>query len=366
MTEKQRFEAVLDGVRPDRTPWYADMGYYHHYLAQTDRLTPEWGGEAGYFNMCRDLKCGVMYYGRCPLKIHQGGGVEFASRTYGDTTYSQYMTPIGAISQTTVYSRKSYSGGITKHFVETIEDLRVMCHICENMRYEADFAPYERIRELMGENGVIFNIPPICVSAVQKLVTRWSGVENLVNVMAGDIEEFDEIIERIQEADSPIYDIVCDFGERYVEFCDNLSSEVTGRRIFEKYNMPYYKKLTDKLHKAGKKVGIHIDGTLSPCLSLLPQCGFDLAESVTPAPVGDIGLEDLRPAVGDDFIIMGGLPGALFSERYSEQYFDDYLKQLAKISKPGEKFIIGAADQVPPDAVIGRMRKVREMVENNM
>ncbi|MCL2815438.1 MAG: hypothetical protein FWD23_12630, partial [Oscillospiraceae bacterium] len=130
--------------------------------------------------------------------------------------------------------------------------------------------------------------------------------------------------------------------------------------------MPYYKKLNDKLHKAGKKTGIHIDGTLSPCLSLLPLCGFDLAESVTPAPVGDIGFERLFETVGDDFIIMGGLPGALFSARYSDEFFDGYLKQLARVSKPGAKFIVGAADQVPPDAIIGRMYKVREMIENNV
>jgi uroporphyrinogen-III decarboxylase len=177
--------------------------------------------------------------------------------------------------------------------------------------------------------------------------------------------EFDEIIERIQCSESGAYDIVCDFGERYVEFCENLSLEVTGRRIFEKYNMPYYKKINEKLHKAKKKTGIHIDGTLSGLLPLLPQCGFDLAEAVTPAPAGDIELENLRSEAGDDFIIMGGLPGALFSSRYNEKYFDNYLEQLAKISKPCEKFIIGAADQVPPDAEIGRMYKVREMVESN-
>ena len=365
MTEKQRFNATLDGICPDRAPWYADMGYYHHYLAQTKQLKPEWSGESGYFDMCRELGCGIMYYGRHPFDIYQGGGVEYAAHIDGDRAHLRYSTPIGAITSEQTYSRQSYSYGITKHFVETIEDLRVMCHIYENMRYEANFEPFERIGDLVGDDGVIFNIPPICVSAVQKLTSRWAGVENLVGIIAEDGDEFDELIERIQASESDAYDIVCGFGERYVEFCENLSSEVTGRGYFEKYNMPYYKKLNDKLHKAGKKTGIHIDGTLSPCLALLPQCGFDLAESVTPAPVGDIGLGSLRETVGDDFVIMGGLPGALFSARYSEEFFDEYLKNLAKASKPGEKFIVGVADQVPPDAVIGRMQKVRAMIDSN-
>ncbi|MCL2816104.1 MAG: hypothetical protein FWD23_16040, partial [Oscillospiraceae bacterium] len=178
MNEKQRFNAVLDGVCPDRAPWYADMGYYYHYLSQTNQLKPEWSGEAGYFNMCRELGCGVMYYGRHPFDIHQGGGVEYTARTKGDTTYLRCDTPVGTLESIQKYSRRSYSHGITKHYVETVEDLRVMCHIYENMRYEANFAPYERINELMGGDGVIFSIPPICVSAVQKLLTRWAGVEN--------------------------------------------------------------------------------------------------------------------------------------------------------------------------------------------
>ena len=366
MTEKQRFNAVLDGVRPDRTPWYADMSYYYHYLSQTNQLKPEWSGEAGYFNMCRDLGCGVMFYGRHPFDIYQGGSVEFTVRAEGDIIYSQYNTPIGTVASRQIYSRQSYSHGITKHYVETIEDLRVMCYIYENMRYEANFAPYGRVNELIGDNGVIFNIPPVCVSAVQKLTSRWAGVENMINVYTDDTDEFEELIERIQESERDVYDIICGFSERYVEFCENLSSEVTGRGFFEKYNMPYYKKLNDKLHKAGKKTGIHIDGTLSPCLAMLPECGFDLAESVTPAPVGDIELDYLRETAGDNFIIMGGLPGALFSARYSDEFFDGYLKNLAKISKPGEKFIVGVADQVPPDAVISRMYKVREMIDNNL
>ena len=365
MTERERFHAVLDGERPDRTPWYADMLYYYHYLTQTKQLRPEWEGEAGYFAMCRDLGCGAMYYCCHPFKTHQGGDVEYSARCDGDTIYSQYKTPIGTLTSRQEYSWASYSYGITKHYVETIEDLRVMCYIYENMRYEADFSQYERLDAMIGGGGVLFNVPPICVSAVQKLTTRWSGVENMVNIYMDDEDGFDEAIERIQASEGAVYDMVCECGGRYVEFCENLSSEVAGRNFFEKYNMPYYKKLNEKLHKAGKKTGIHIDGTLSPCLALLPECGFDLAESVTPAPVGDIALDKLRETVGDGFIIMGGLPGALFSARYSEEFFDGYLKELAKISKPGEKFIVGSSDQIPPDAVISRMQKVREMVDNN-
>ena len=76
--------------------------------------------------------------------------------------------------------------------------------------------------------------------------------------------------------------------------------------------MPYYKKITQRLHSAGKKVAIHIDGSLVPCLGMLSECGFDVADAVTPKPFGDVSIQDLRHTAGKDIIIWGGLPGGVF------------------------------------------------------
>ena len=75
----------------------------------------------------------------------------------------------------------------------------------------------------------------------------------------------------------------------------------------------YYKRVNEIFHKAGKYTPIHIDDRLNPCLGNLFEAGFDIAEAVTPAPLGDVELEDLRKAAGDDLIIRGALSGGLFS-----------------------------------------------------
>jgi uroporphyrinogen-III decarboxylase len=144
---------------------------------------------------------------------------------------------------------------------------------------------------------------------------------------------------------------------------ENLASEVTGERFFRRYNMPYYRRLTSRLHEAGKTVALHIDGGLIPCLGLLSACGIDIAEAVTPAPFGNVEVERLRETAGPEIIIWGGLPGGIFSSNYSDKFFEDYVTRVLR--NADDRFVLGVADQVPPDAVPRRISRVRELVEAN-
>lgn len=85
-----------------------------------------------------------------------------------------------------------------------------------------------------------------------------------------------------------------------------------------------------------------INGTLKASLPLLVETDLDCVEAVTPAPVG-----------------------ALFSPLYSENYFKDYLKKVLKIFSLDSDFVLGVADQVPPDAKFSRITLVRRILENN-
>ncbi|MHB1454188.1 MAG: uroporphyrinogen decarboxylase family protein [Saccharofermentanales bacterium] len=363
MNENQRFFAVLDGVKPDKIPWFADMKYYYDYLAMTGGLLPEWEGQEGYYRFCRSLGCGIMSYETFPFKAITDPSVKYHRKVEGNTVCEKYDTPLGSISCTSAFSEQSYSYGYTKHYVEDIRDFRVMCYIFEHTHYSENFAEMRVIEEMVGGDGVVINLPPICVSALQKLLSRWSGVSNLVNFIFDEEDESAELITRIQQSERNAILLVSEYEGRYVEFCENLSSEVTGGSLFKKYCMPYYREINDLLHKSNKKTGIHIDGTLAPCLSLLAESGFDIAEAVTPYPGGDLQLEDIRRAAGDDLIIWGGLPGIIFSETFPEKDFNEYLQQFVSTLRSDPKWIAGVADQVPPDSILERVKKIRRAID---
>lgn len=367
MNERERLMAVLEGKKPDRTPWYGDLDYLYYSLRVEGKLDDIYLGDEGFIRFHKSLGVGASFYYPVSLwKIEYTGEVIYSEREEdGQRTY-EFNTPIGSLKSVSIYLPTTYTWAYKEHFIKTVEDLRVMLYIFENTKYREDFEYFKKIDNIWGGAGLLTGLAPISVSPIQKLLARWGGVENTVNIYMDNTKEFEDIIERIQQTEDEAFEILKRSPAQYIEFAENLSSEITGKKLFEKYHMPYYKKRISQLHESNKYVGIHIDGTLGSCLPLLEQCGFDVAEAVTPLPVGDVAVEDLRKLAGRNIVIWGGLPGALFSPLYTENEFESHLTKVLDCFPLGSKFVLGIADQVPPDGIISRVLKVRQMIDERI
>lgn len=363
MNLRERLLSVIKGRTPDKIPWFADLVYLYDSLKLRNRLDRRFEGDEGYLEFHKELGAGIYLYAPSLWKHGYGGGVEYSEVIKGNEKVSTFITPRGKITSEHEYLPISYSWACTRHYVETIEDLRVMLYVFENSEYCENYSDFNRINDLWGEHGLPAALAPISVSPIQKLLARWAGVENTMGLYMDHEDELGEVIERIKVSEDKIFEILEKSPADLIEFPENLSSEITGRNFFERYSMDYYRGRIQQLHGAGKLVSIHIDGTLKACLPLLQTAGFDIAEAVTPAPVGDIPIGELRSWAGEDIIIWGGLPGALFSPVYSEEIFDRVLEELLETFPRGSKFVLGVADQVPPDGLIHRVKKVRDAIE---
>jgi len=239
----------------------------------------------------------------------------------------------------------------------------VLLYACEHREIRPNTAAYSEVDRSWGGHGYAVGIAPIGGAPLQRLLTSWAGVPALMSLYLDQREDLEAIFSASEEADTPIFDILCASPCGLIEFPENLSAEVTGRRFFERYNAPYYHRRISALHRAGKKVSIHNDGTLRGTFDLLARCGFDAIEAVTPAPVGDIPLRQLRDAAGPGVVLWGGLPGALFSPCFSTEQFEAHLSEAVEVFAEDGRCVLGVADQVPPDGLISRVRRVREVVD---
>jgi hypothetical protein len=62
-------------------------------------------------------------------------------------------------------------------------------------------------------------------------------------------------------------------------------------------------------------------------------------------------------------ILWGGLPGVFFTGLVSDEEFDAHLRHVLEVMRAEPRYVLGVADQVPPDGLERRVRRVRELVE---
>ena len=81
--------------------------------------------------------------------------------------------------------------------------------------------------------------------------------------------------------------------------------------------------------------------------------------SIEPEP----GNTEVRAGVGEA-AVWGGIPSvALLPDSMSDDAFERYLDELFAELGTGERLILGVADNVPPDADLGRMERIEERIE---
>ena len=75
-------------------------------------------------------------------------------------------------------------------------------------------------------------------------------------------------------------------------------------------------------------------------------------------------LAELRAGMGPNITIWGGIPAvALLDNSMDDATFETYLDELFANLGTGERLILGVSDNVPPDANLLRMERIKERVE---
>jgi len=366
MNLEERILAVFSRKKPDVMPWFADLTYWYAAQVYRAELPPRYAGESGKIRLFKDLGCGsheellnlpgeLTYY-----DVKRINSAE--KRRDGTIIYEEgYSTPVGSIVAVRKFIPQSVSSAYLKYPVSTRQDLRVLQHIHKNQEFKPDFSlQYDRLKNWKGV-GFVSSVPPR--TPFQRLVVIWAGLVNTVKLLMREPEEVEETVYIMAESDEPIYEAICESPAPGVYFGENITSEAITPWMFKKYHTPYYKKRAAQLHAAGKYIFVHVDGTLRGVLPLMEETDVDCAQSMTPAPVGDVPVEKLRELAGPNIILWGGLPGVYFSHLYPKKTLREMALKVIQHHLEGHKFILGVADQVPPDGDVSRVKTVTGLVE---
>lgn len=89
-----------------------------------------------------------------------------------------------------------------------------------------------------------------------------------------------------------------------------------------------------------------------------------MAESVCAPPMVQCSLTAMRQAFGGKITIFGGVPSVvLLEESTTDDEFEAHMRGLFAEIAPGDRFILGVSDMVPPDAKWERLVRIAAMVE---
>ena len=355
--------ALLRGERVDDVVWTADITYWMHGQVQAGKGDPAWQTEGGYLAFHRDL--GVMpyyFYGKFWAgDPRYDGTVQITSETHGHVTTRRIETPVGVLTEESTYLPASCCAGCTKHMVESVQDLDVLLYILAHRHLEpTNLGDYNERQELWRQYD---GLPSIGLprSPLSAFCYEWAGIESMVYLMLDAPDRVRQALALMEEQEAPILEALCDLAPPLVHFPDNLSSD-NLTSYYDEYLAPTHRRRIEALHGVGTKCAVHLDGAVAGLLPKLVESGLDAVEALTPQPVGDLSPQQMIDAAESDTLILwGGVPGALFAPPHTWDTMQKHLGNL--LACWGDRpFVLGVADQVPPDGDIEFCRRIAELV----
>lgn len=361
MTSRERLLAAVAGRPVDRLPWTVDLYYYNEAMHKQGRFDARYEGVEGALLQYEELGIDPYFdYGAFPACefVHDGSACTYHQESENAvTTYSVgQRTLTGAMH----YVSESFCWAPYKYPVENVDDLHILRDYLRSVHIIPNVERHRARQQQWGDRGLVsYGLPR---SPLPAMLTEWAGVETTTYLYLDEPELFMDVLELLGALYDPLYTVTVDYRPSLVHFCDNISGETIGS-FWDELMAPYYHRRLAQLHAAGIICVIHNDGTMRSALDRIAATGFDGAEALTPYPVGDVALGDLRRLAGrDDFVLWGMLPGAIFSTLWPEEDFRAYVD--AVFTTDLAPHILGSADQIPPDADINRVRYVVERINS--
>jgi hypothetical protein len=357
---RERILTLLQGNQPDCVPWFGDLDYWVSAMERRGELASGFRSTPAYLDFHEQLKVGFYLQGYWPFKTHYDETVMVKKWQEGNLRKGVIQTPIGNLSEVWTYLEDSFSEAPTKRFVETVEDLKVLRYVFDHTSYSSDYVELKRRQVIIGDRGVLLAYLPR--SPFMQMVTELSSLEALVYLWSEAPEVLDDTLRVMAEKHDQAAELALSSPAECLMIPENLSSELIGKRFFELYLRPYETKWVAKIRETGKYSFIHMDGTLRGLIREVSTVGFDVIEAVTPAPVGDLTLEEMRSFTGEKQILWGGIPGLYFTDLVSDKEFDKLVSHMVELMRQSPRYVLGVADQVPPDGSYKRVARVAEIV----
>ncbi|MEM1507321.1 MAG: uroporphyrinogen decarboxylase family protein [Candidatus Bathyarchaeia archaeon] len=362
-TPYERILAVFEGKGSEKVPWNIRHEFWYYYNRAKNTLPIEYMSMS-LLDVCLEWnaswRCYSGYFTESFVKVSYADDVEVNRFTKDNVVVTELKTPKGILRQMQIMDDLKLTSRIVEYPIKNLEDLKIMEYVLERVKVEFDREIYGRMeRNLKGQGMVSYFFPR---SPYQRLILEYMGLERTMSFLLRYKREIEEFMRTIKSSNDIFYEVMADTPIKIFNLGENIDVRMTPPKIFERYCLPYYRERADYLHKKGKYVHIHVDGYAKPLLQLLRESSLDGVEALTVKPVGDMTLKDIEDFLGDEMVILDGIPYIYFiEEAVSEDKFKEFVKEI--IIRFRDRLILGISDELPPPASIQRVKIVPKIID---
>ena len=370
MTLRERILGVYRGETPDAVPFMLDLSHWFYHREQLP-----WDLSTAYEEPEGQL-----------IDYHKGAGVgfylpnlaSFYSVTYPDDVAVEtekhsvngvpeivwrIRTPVGEIVRRRVWEGQTYAWAISRWGIKSADDLRVFQYAMSRRSFSPRWDRYRAWVDRVGDDGVVYVSPGY--SAMGHLMHYWMGMEGVAFATVDFPDVLEEAIGTVNGNLLDLIDLLAQSPAEVILMGDNFSCDMQPPHFFERWSRDYYVDAVRRLHAAGKRVAVHIDGRLRGAIGMIRETGADCGDAITPTPMGDLTPAECRAEAGKDFILSGGVSPDLWLPNAPLDSFKAKVMEWLDLRSTSSRLIANAGDQVPPGAEEQRIHIMRDLVEEH-
>ncbi len=219
---------------------------------------------------------------------------------------------------------------------------------------------FKAAAERLGDRGepTIFTTS----SGFTELVKNWAGLLDTFYLLTDYPAAVEAFLEACDRRDDRVIDAALELPCRIYNLGDHATDEFTPPPICKKYMMPRWQRLSERLHAEGRFVHSHWDGHSHTILPFLMDSGLDSVEALTPVPMGNITLEEIKVAVGDKLVVLDLLPAIHFLPSYTTEELLEFTRKVIDMFAP--RLILGVSDEISYNGQIEKIEAVTELVDS--
>jgi len=334
--------------------WYTDK------IFESEKLPEPYAG-MNLWDVYRSLGVSARLYefNECFERIEHSA-VKISQKDLNETdTQTIIHTPVG--NQTAIYrkTKNNWHTITVKWEVESIDELKVATWREENATWAWNQDKFDYWLDKVGDLGAPTMFMPRM--NVQCLYIEKMGVEKGVYALYEWPERIETFFAKLEENHDRLIDIVNHCPIEIINYGENIHAGTLSPDLFLKYHLPTCQRRSERLHAGGKFVCSHWDGDTKTLLPYAKETGLDGIEAITPKPQGDVSLEEIKEALGDDIFLIDGIPAIYFDDIYSEETLIECTEKIIDMFAPN--LILGISDEISSTGDLERIRLVDAVVE---